>query len=70
MRRSLMNVHIQMLRPSNLIGTLQGDGWVVETKSKISIVAKHPHVPDEIAARNRLNQLDLLTSGSIRIDFL
>jgi hypothetical protein len=42
---------------------------VVETKSKNSIFAKHRHVPDEIAARHRLHRLDLLTSGSIRIDF-
>jgi hypothetical protein len=64
-----MNLSIELLRASNVLGTLQGDGWKVETESETRIFANHPEVPDEIAARKRLNDLDLLTSGSIRIDF-
>ncbi len=84
-----MNLHIQFLRPSNALGTLQGDGWEfltsdihyqrspvnipllqkIETESEAWIFAKHADVPDEIAARKRLDRLGLLTSHSIRIDF-
>jgi hypothetical protein len=64
-----MNLHVQFLRPSNALGTLRGDGWQVEPESEAWIVAKHADVPDETAARRRLDHLNLLTSGSIRIDF-
>ena len=88
-RRSLMNLHLQFLRPSNALGALQSDGWEfltsgihyqrspgnipplqkIETESETWIFAKHAEVPDEIAARKRLDRLGLLTSASIRIDF-
>jgi hypothetical protein len=84
-----MNLHIQFLRPSNALGTLQADGWFfftpgihhprspgsfpplqkIETQSEAWILANHGDVPDEKAARKRLDHLNLLTSGSIRIDF-
>jgi len=64
-----MNLHVQFLRPSNTLGTLRGDGWEVEPESETWILAKHADVPDEMAARKRLDHLNLLTSGSIRIDF-
>jgi hypothetical protein len=41
----------------------------IEPESETWIFAKHAEVPDEIAARKRLDHLNLLTSGSIRIDF-
>jgi len=41
----------------------------IETERETWILAKHADVPDEIAARKRLDRLNLLTSGSIRIDF-
>jgi hypothetical protein len=68
-RRSFMNLHLQFLRPSNALGTLQGDGWEIEPESETWILVKHVDVPDEIAARKRLDRLGLLTSRSIRIDF-
>jgi hypothetical protein len=41
----------------------------IEIESEAWILAKHADVPDEMAARKRLDHLNLLTSGSIRIDF-
>jgi hypothetical protein len=63
-----MKLHIQLLRPSNALGTLQGDGWEVQTDNETWVFAKHADVSDEMAARMRLNHLDLLTSAFIRID--
>ena len=59
----------QFLRPSNALGTLQGDGWEIEMESEAWIFAKHADVADEISARKRLDHSNLLTSGSIRVDF-
>jgi hypothetical protein len=65
-----MNVHIQLLRHPNALRTaLRGDGWRLDDERPDSVVARHPAVPDESAARNRLHHLGLLTSSSLRIDF-
>jgi hypothetical protein len=69
LQKSLIKLHIQLLRPSNVLGTLHGDGWETQTDNQTWVFAKHADVSDEMEARMRLNHLDLLTSTSIRIDF-
>jgi hypothetical protein len=65
-----MRLHIQWLRdPAALQDVLRRDGWKCEGRRPGTVVASHPFVPDEAAARARLHQLGLLTSGSLRIDF-
>jgi hypothetical protein len=49
---------------------LRADGWVLEAGRHDGIVAEHPHVPDEAAARSRLDRLGLLTARRLRIEFL
>jgi hypothetical protein len=44
-------------------------GWVL-SGTGTNVIASHPRVPDEGAARARLYELGLLTSGSVRIEFL
>jgi hypothetical protein len=49
---------------------LQADGWTLDAGRDNTVLAKHPSVADEAAARSRLHRLGLLTSGQLRIDFL
>jgi hypothetical protein len=49
---------------------LQADGWTLEGGRGDSFFAENPGVPDEAAARRRLNRLGLLTSPRLRIVFL
>jgi hypothetical protein len=65
-----MNVLIQPLRhPDGLHQALCDDGWTLETERNGVFYAEHPQVADEVAARNRLYHLGLLTSSSLRIEF-
>ena len=65
-----MNVLIQPLRHSNgLHQALSADGWTLEPERNGVLYAEHPQVADEVAARNRLHHLGLLTSSSLRIEF-
>lgn len=65
-----MNVRIQPLRqPDGLRQALCDDGWSLETERDGVVYAEHPQVGAEVAARNRLHHLGLLTSGSLRIEF-
>jgi hypothetical protein len=65
-----MHLHIQLLRdPDGLRGVLRRDGWKVRTGPHEAVVAVHPDVPDDAAARARLHRLGLLTSSSLRIEF-
>jgi len=49
---------------------LRSDGWVLEGSEQGAVVAEHPDLPDERAARCRLHRLGLLTSAGLRIEFL
>ena len=64
-----MHVRIELLRQSEpILATLRKDGWVVAF-GQDGVSARHPQAPDERAARNRLDSLGLLTSGSLSIEF-
>ena len=66
-----MRTHFQFLRQHGKIQKLlQYDGWKLESGQCKSQYAQHPLVPDEISARNRLDQLGLLTSYCLRIEFM
>jgi len=65
-----MKVHLRFLRQhGELQQALRNDGWQFEKEHDESLLARHPQVPDESAARVRLHQLGLLTSSSVWIDF-
>lgn len=65
-----MQVHIQVFqRDDHLRQTLEDAGWRLDCQQTDMILARHPQVDDEPAARQRLHQLGLLTSHSVRIDF-
>jgi hypothetical protein len=65
-----MHLHIQLLRdPDDLRGALRRDGWKFQDRRDGVVVAGHPSVTDEVAARGRLLHLGLLTSRFLRIAF-
>jgi hypothetical protein len=65
-----MRVTIQPLqRSETFLAALRDDGWAVESGQDGALCARHPQVPDESAARSRLQGLGFLTSGSLRIAF-
>jgi hypothetical protein len=65
-----MDLHI---RPrgdaTEVCATLRDDGWALVTQTGGALLASHPDVPDEAAARHRLQRLGLLTSGALQIEF-
>jgi len=66
-----MRVHFEQLRGRlDLRRVLLDDGWKLDRGSPITVVAEHPEAPDEPSTRKRLYNLGLLTSKSIRIEFL
>jgi hypothetical protein len=66
-----VKLHLRFLRQvGDLREALQNDGWQLEQELDASVVAWHPEARDQRAARTRLHQLGLLTSSSLRIDFL
>ncbi|MBM4073520.1 MAG: hypothetical protein FJ271_32045 [Planctomycetes bacterium] len=65
-----MRIAIECLQPGADIGKrLQRDGWAVEQVDDRLLLADHPGVSSESAARIRLHQVGLLTSGRLRIHF-
>ena len=48
---------------------LRGDGWDLRSGPGGAVEGTHPDVPDEAAARNRLDDIGLLTSPALRIRF-
>jgi CheY-like chemotaxis protein len=65
-----MKVYFQMVRFfMGVRETLLRDGWVLETEEQDVLCMSHPMIADEETARNRLEQLGLLTSGLVRIEF-
>jgi hypothetical protein len=66
-----MQVHIEVLRPSNSLSELlRKDGWRLDSPGPDDLVARHPNVTTESLARSRLNNLGLLTSRKLRIRFV
>ena len=64
-----MHVNIELVgHGANPTRVLLEDGWSLD-KRRDTISARHPDVPDETAARYRLNRLHLLTSATVRIEF-
>ena len=66
-----MHVSIQLLRNDETIRTaLQRDGWHLQSEEEPNDMrARHPEVKEEKAARQRLNNLGLLTCRTCRIEF-
>jgi hypothetical protein len=65
-----MNVHVRALRGArHILEALQADGWQVRAGGEGALVAAHPQVADERAARLRLAHLGLLTASSLHIEF-
>ncbi len=48
---------------------LEQNGWLVEEEGAERLVASHPEVDDQPAARSRLHKMDLLTSSRLRVEF-
>ena len=66
-----MRVHLRFLRRRELIQeALRVDGWQLERDHDDGVTAQHPLVKDETAARIRLQELGLLTSAAVYIEFL
>jgi hypothetical protein len=65
-----MRVYIQMLRSAaKLRKTLEADGWRLEAAHQGGVRACHPQLHDQADVRGRLNELGLLTSSAVRIEF-
>jgi len=65
-----MKLRLRFIRKHDLIEkALRADGWRLERESDDEVTAHHPLVRDEPAARIRLQELGLLTSASLRIEF-
>jgi hypothetical protein len=66
----MINTHIQPLRDHEAVRRLLlRHGWRLGQVNATQFSAKHPSVDDEHAARDRLNDLGLLTSSAVRIEF-
>jgi hypothetical protein len=66
-----MRIHVRFLRETDAIQeALQKDGWQLEWERDDFLTAQHPLVQDEAAARNRLQELGLLTARSVGIEFV
>jgi hypothetical protein len=65
-----MKVQFRFLRQARRFQeVLTNDGWKLERQRDESLLARHPQVADEGAARSRLCHLGLLTSPSLCIEF-
>jgi hypothetical protein len=65
-----MVVHIRVLtRSPEVHELLREHGWDVDEDGADVLVATHPRVEDQPAARARLWRLGLLTSPRLRIEF-
>ena len=66
-----MRIHVRFLRESYSIRkALEKDGWELKRQGENTLVAGHRLVHDEPAARRRLHELGLLTSGMLHIEFV
>jgi hypothetical protein len=65
-----MNIRVELLgQPQKVRDVLCKDGWELSGPDT-NVIASNPKVPDESTARTHLYALGLLTSGSVRIEFL
>jgi hypothetical protein len=65
-----MKIRVKLLVQAGRVrDALCRDGWELSGPGTY-LIASHPRVSDERAARIRLYELGLLTSGSVRIEFL
>jgi hypothetical protein len=65
-----MHLYVRPLGDATrLRATLRDDDWAMVTQPDGALVASHRDVPDEAAARRRLDDLGLLTSQAVRIEF-
>ena len=55
--------------PAGPLQALRGDGWQLRDEPGGVVLGTHPAVPDEAAARERLDGLGLLTSRALLIRF-
>jgi hypothetical protein len=66
-----MQLRIHTLRPSADPSTaLERDGWQIQEAPNGGLCASHPLAPDQQTARMRLDNLGLLTSSALHIEFL
>ena len=66
-----MRLRLRFLRRSELIQeSLRADGWQLVRQRDNQVTAEHPLVKDEATARIRLQELGLLTSGALYIEFI
>jgi hypothetical protein len=66
-----MRLHLRFHRKSEFVQeALQKDGWQLQREADDSVSARHPLVCNETAARNRLQDLGLLTTRAVSIEFL
>jgi hypothetical protein len=56
-------------KPADQLQALRGDGWQLQGEPGGPFTGTHPDVPDEAAARHRLDRLGLLISRSLRTHF-
>jgi hypothetical protein len=65
-----MKVYFQTLRDHEAVRLILVEhGWRVDRPSGPAYSARHPAVKDQTAARDRLNEMGLLTSSVVRIAF-
>jgi hypothetical protein len=66
-----MRVHIEILHDrENIRKLLKHHGWRIDQASgEATYLVRHPAITDEASARSRLNDLGLLTSHALRIEF-
>jgi len=66
-----MRLRLRFLRRTELIQeSLRADGWQLVRQRDSQVTAEHPLVKDEATARIRLQDLGLLTSAALYIEFI
>jgi hypothetical protein len=66
-----MRLRLRFLRRKELIQeSLRADGWQLVRQRDNQVTAEHPLVKDEATARTRLQDLGLLTSAALYIEFI
>ena len=70
-RNRLMRLRLRFLRRKELVQeSLRADGWQLVRQRDNQVTAEHPLVKDEATARIRLQDLGLLTSAALYIEFI
>jgi hypothetical protein len=66
-----MRLRLRFLRRRELIQeSLRADGWQLVPQGDNQVTAEHPLANDETTARIRLQDLGLLTSAALYIEFI